>query len=350
MTTVLHGTAWLFSSSVVNISDLNPCMKFGFTAPSGTYVQIEGGVFQTSTFSIGIAPRGCTVGNAVLNPGSNFMFDTTFGGTAVSINMAIGRDSNGLPTFTAQNSISNLTLGGVTFTQVSLNINLSAASQSVSYTCNFVLPNSGTFNSDFAVTMNSNHAIQLEGDVALADWTVSNTSFDINSLAFHLSMDTSTGYFYANTSGDLKMGSKASLTFSGTIAVTNDVLQVFNISFNYTHGSTTTAIALNYDSSAHTLSGSYEWAYQKATSHRFCSGCYNYQRHADINIDWAFSVNTLDPAQFTLTLGGSMSGSDISGSVAGTISTMPGVDDSASASIHIEIHGMGSWNDSWSWT
>lgn len=346
MSKVIHGTAWMWSNSVVNISDLSPCMKFGFTSPSPstTYVQIQGGVFQTSTFAIGIAPRGCTVGQAVLPAGSTFMLDTSLGSASISLNMAIGRDANG-PTFTAQDSITSLVLGGITFSQVSLNVAISSSSQSVSYICNFTLPNSGTFNSNFAVSMNGAGHIQLDGNVSLANWTVSASNFGVTSFNYAMSMDTSTGYFSSSTSGQLTMGAHTGLNFSGTIQVTNNVLQVLNFYFDYMHGGFATVITLSYSSSTHLITGSYQWGFQKETSKTILS--HKYVRHANITIYWGFSISTVNPSAATITLSGSMSGDNISGSVGCTLSTSS-ADDSAYASIHIDISGH-KWDDSWSW-
>lgn len=348
MSTVLHGTDWMWSNSVANVNDVTPCMKFGFTSPSNrTYVEIEDGVFKTSTFEIAVAPDGCTVGGQTLPAGATFMVDTSLGGADIDLDMAITKDANGKPVFTANDSVTNLTLGGITFEDVSLSVYLSNATQSVSYTCSFTIPNSGTFDSTLAVTRNGEGHTQLDGEVSLADWGTSTSKFAINSFTFDLSMDTTTGYFYESVSGDMKMGAQTSVVFDGTIEVSNGVLEDLDIYFDYKHGGVATVISLDYDSSTHVLAGSYTWSYTKETSKTILS--YKYTRHADIKLTWSFSIDTDDPSQFVLKITGTMSGDDISGSVTATISTKNGVDDSASASISIHKDSTVHWSDSWTW-
>ncbi|NQU37199.1 MAG: hypothetical protein HQ526_06320 [Actinobacteria bacterium] len=121
---------------------------------------------------------------------------------------------------------------------------------SVSFTCNFTIANAGTFNSTLDVSVNDGGDIQLDGDVSLANWAVSNSQFAINSFDFELSMDTSTGYFNEATSGDLQMGAQTGVTFDGLIEVTNGALQDLQFDFDYFHGGQSYAFTIALSSGA----------------------------------------------------------------------------------------------------
>jgi hypothetical protein len=349
---LFHGSTWMKGDFYVNVSDLNPCFNFDFASTDpNTYLQIKGGVLETSTFRLAIAPRGCSIGAESLPVGSTFIFHTSLGNdSSIDIDLAIGRDANGLPTFTSDTTVRELVLGGIDFVDMELAISITAAAQSVRFTGDMTL-SVGQMNSSLDLTVAAEGGIHMDGDVTLADWSLSGGSsgFDVSAFNFHMSMDTSStscGSFSAGTSGTMSMGKKTNLSFSGTIAENCGVLQELTIDFAYSHKNISYDFDLAYSASTGILAGGLDFSFSHTSSHRFTSGGYNYERGSTVAIYLDFSLDTKNPGAATLDLGGSLSGGSISGSVACEFSSG---DDSCSASIHVEIHGVGSFGDSATW-
>jgi hypothetical protein len=166
-----------------------------------------------------------------------------------------------------------------------------------------------------------------------------------------MAFDTAEGTFSSTANGTMKFSAKSSIAFTADIEYNNDALQQFDFDFQYTHGSSGFDYTLDYDAAAHTLSGGIELDYVKGTSHHFCSGCHTYTRHAYITISLDYLMNTANPSQASLSIAfsGASSDGDLKVSGGATLSTIAGTDDSAWASLHVHISGIGSWDDSWTW-
>lgn len=351
MSTIMQGTTWMRGKFYLNVDLLDPCFDFGFTSSDpATYLQVKGGVLRTSTFDISIAPaRGCTVGTDVIAGGISVQFNAAFG-SAGYFDFALDFDPTA-KTFYEKVDVGNVTVGGITFTDGDLIIDLTPSEQDVTFDTNFTLPPSGEFTSDFAVRINSAANMQFDGKVGLSDWDMAGGTFDVQDLSFQMSFDTSVGTFSSNATGHMKFSAKSSIAFTADIEYSNDTLQQFDFDFDYTHGGTGFDYTLDYDANAHSLSGGIDLDYTKGTSHRFCSGCHTYTRHAYMTISLDYYMNTANPSQASLTIAfsGSSSDGDLKVTGSATLSSVPGTDDSASASLHVHIPNLGSWDDSWTW-
>jgi hypothetical protein len=344
--TLLHGTTWLKGDFYVQVSDVNPCFDFGFTSTDpNTYLQVKGGVFKTSTFSLAIAPQGCAVGPLNLPAGSTFILNTAFGSqSSIQILLAIGRDDNGLPTFTSDTAISSVTVGGIDFVNMQLDISITAARESVKFIGDFTLP-TGTMNSSFDLTANTSGSIHLSGAVALTDWALASDKFDVESFTFQMEMDSSScGTFSAATSGTMKLGLKTGLDFSGSIAINCGVLQTLNIDVLYYHNSVSSHFVIGYNSTSGMLTGEVDFTFDHTNSKKI--GTYRYHRGSTIDIALKLSIDTKDPGNGTLEFSGSITGGSVNGYLECSFSASG--DDSCKAHIHIHI-SEGSWDETASW-
>ncbi|MCX6421153.1 MAG: pentapeptide repeat-containing protein [Actinobacteria bacterium] len=351
-----HGTTWMKAGTTANISYTNPCLSMGFTSSDpNTYLQVNGGVFQTSTFSFAIAPTGCSIGAVTLEPGISLNFTTSLGGNSnIQVAMFLGKDSSGQATFTSDDVVTNTTLAGITFVSMNLNIAITATSQTVKYSGLYAL-GVGQVYSSFNLSRNGLGHLQMDGSVCSGDdgtgtcpagtsFSLDGGDFAVDYFTFYLSLDTTTTSFSASTSGSMHMASK-SYAFAGSISINNGALTAFSLSYTYVHGGSSWSFALAYSTTTHTITGGLNLSYSKNTSKTILS--YKYERGINITLSFSFYLDTANPASGKLTLSGSGSGSDASVSVSCTLSASG--DDSASASISIRKNSTVKWSDSWSW-
>ena len=352
---LFHGTTWMKGDFYVNVSDVTPCFMFDFgSSDPQTYLQVKGGVLKTSNFQLAIAPQGCEIGTLGLPAGSSFIFDATLGTEAeVHIDLAIGRDANGAPTFTSSTEVQNVKVGAMTVIDMRLTISLTAAAQSVTFVGNFTLT-VGSMHSSFDLTAAAGGGVHFDGAVSLVDWTLSesggSSGFDMESFSFQMTFDTSTtacGSFSADTSGSLSMGKKTHIEFDGTFSETCGVLHTLTIDFDYSHNNQTYGFDIAYSQDTGMLSGALDWSFSHNSTHRFTPGGYKYERGASIAIFLEFSLDTNHPSVATFGFRGTVTGNNVSGSVECSLSTTG--DDSCSASIHVEIPGHGHFGASATW-
>jgi uncharacterized protein YjbI with pentapeptide repeats len=351
-----RGTTWMKAGTTANISYANPCLSMGFTsADPNTYLQVKGGVFQTSTFSFAIAPTGCSIGALTLEPGISLNFTTSLGSASnIKVAMFLGKDSSGQATFTSDDVVTNTTLAGITFVSMTLNIAITSTSQTVKYSGLYAL-GVGQVYSSFNLSRNGLGHLQMDGSVCSGDdgtgncpagtsFSLDGGDFKVDYFTFYLSLDTTTTSFSASTSGSMHMASK-SYAFTGAISINNGALTAFSLSYMYVHGGSSWEFDLAYSSTTHTITGGLDLRYMKNTS-RTIAG-YKYERGIKITLSFRFYLDTSNPASGRLTLSGSGSGADATVSVSCTLSASG--DDSASASISIRKDSTVKWGDSWYW-
>jgi hypothetical protein len=343
---VMTGTDWLKGDLVANISTVEPCFQFGFDA-TGTdaRVAIDGGVFSTSRFQLSFAPRGCTVGDYVIAPGSMFSFDSTLGDAQLHFDLETGRDDNGLPTFYTNMRVQNLKLAGTTYNDMELTIDISAAGSDVSFYGDFSLP-MGSMVGDFELSVNSD-LLRMAGSVTLSDWKMVGGTFDINSFNFYMSIDIpfssgSCANFSAGTSGNMAMGKKAYI-FDGNMTLECGRLTVFHIEFEYIKKSVTYTFNLDYNSSNRVLSGGLEFKFERRTSWKFLS--HRYRRHPKFEIELDFSMDFDNPGNGKLSFYGAISVSGGEGSVGCTLNANG--DDSCSLYVKIKVLGTHVYRSTW---
>lgn len=350
MASIMQGSTWLQGKFYVNLDLLEPCLDFGFTSPDpNTYLQIEGGVLEAESFHISVAPAaGCLVGNDSIPGGIAVSFSSSFGGNGnFDFDLAVDPAAG---TYYESVSISDITMGGITFEDGTIVISAGPGDVSVNFDTDFTLPPSGDFTTTFAASM-SGSDMMLDGLVSLTDWDMAGGTFDVQNMTFQMDFNTGQGTFSSSASGLMSFSAKNKIAFTADVSYGNNELQNFDFDFDYTHGGSSFDYKLDYSSANHTLSGGIDLKYTKETSHRFTSGGHRYVRHAYMTISLDYSMNTNNPSQASLTIAfsGSSSDGDLQVSGGATLSTMPGTDDSAWASLHVHISHMGSWNDSWTW-
>lgn len=350
---MFQGTTWLQGGSTVNISDTHPCFQFGFDGTgTTTYMQIKGGVFRTSQFYIQIAPSGCTLGQKVIQPGSTIEFQTAFGDDAsLTIDLAVDATAG---TFYESVSVANVNLGGFDFELGQLTINITPSSQSVTFAGDFT-SNVGTLNSSFNMTMNGS-SLHMKGNVTLTDWSLTSgaawsssssspSGFSVTTLSYTMDTDISNNCtnFSTLANGTMNLGPKTGLNFSGSIAYNCGTLSSFSVLWQYYHGGSETDFNITYANGIFT--GLASFSYEKETSKTIAS--YKYVRHASMDFTLNLYVNTNDSSKDYFKFMGTVSGSDISGSLDFTIAASG--DDSGHASIDIHKDSTVKWSDSWNW-
>jgi hypothetical protein len=341
------GTTWLRGSMTANISTREPCFSFGFDGTNtGTAISIDGGVITASKFQLTVAPRGCTVGNYMLAPGSVLAFDAGFGDANLHFDLEIGRDDNGLPTFFWDQKITNVKLGGLTYNTMQLTISASASATSVTFIGDFEMP-MGKFYGEFDLSA-SDGQIHQYGDVSVTDWTMASGSFQVPT--FQYTMDVlipigtnACGHFTADTHGQLKMGSK-NYSFSGDIDSDCGVLKKLDFWFQYLHGGINYTLYLNYDSESHVLAGGLDWSFERSMSWKFLS--HRYKRHPNFGISLDFWMDFDRPSTSYLTLAGHVSVSGGDGSVSCTFGGAD-VDDTCRLHVHVSIGGGKTYDANW---
>lgn len=360
--TALHGTTWMKSSFQANVSEVDPCFRLGFGSNDpNTYLQVKGGVLQTQNFQIAFAPKGCTIGSDTIPQGASLMFRASFGNKSnLTIALMIGKDESGQPKFSANMSLTNLVLNGLTFEEVSLVINMTPTAQSMKFVGNFST-SVGSMKSNLEVSKDLSAGacdkFALSGAVSLNDWKLSSVDFDLNSMNYSMNVD-SCGSFDTQVSGNLNLGPKK-LDFAGELKYDHGILQIFNISVQYTRGSISQALYLQYYKDqtecsaqnpcfngktlheAGSFDGGLSFNYVKHTTHG------DYERHVQIYIAISFAMNFNNPGNGKLTLAGTLEASKLSGSINCTISGSG--DDSCHASFSIRINDVINWSDSWNW-
>ncbi len=351
---VLVGTDWLKADMTLNVSRAEPCMAFGFDGTgTNTRLEIDGGVFSTSRFMLGFAPRGCEVGDYVVAPGASLGFDTELGDSTIHLDLEIGRDDNDLPTFYTDMAVHDLVLAGTEYHTMQLLVDISAASSYVGFIGDFSLP-MGEFYGDFELSVGPDpeHAeepdrLHMKGDVSVTDWKLVGGSFDVDEFNYYQDLYVPFGAgacasFAAGTDGDMSMGGKH-YVFDGDIALDCGVLKVLHIEFDYMKGGKSYRFDLDYDSAKGKISGGVGFKFERKTSwkHLF----HRYSRHPKFQVDLDFSMKVNKPESAALKIKGKVSVSGGSGSLECSINT--GKDDGCSIRVHINKFGGHTYKSSW---
>jgi hypothetical protein len=343
---VMAGTEWLKGDMVLNVSRAEPCLSFGFDGTgTDTRVEIDGGVFSTSRFMLGFAPRGCEVGDYVVPVGSSLAFDTELGDASLHLDLQIGRDDDGIPTFFTDMAVHDLVLAGTSYDTMSLLVDISAAGSYVGFVGDFTLP-MGKFYGDFELSADAD-LLHMEGQVSIRDWKLAGGGFDVDELSYHQVLDVPFGAgacasFAAGTDGRMSMGGKR-YAFDGDIELDCGVLKVLHISFDYLKGGQSYRFDLDYDAGSRRLEGGVGFKFERKTSWKFWG--YRYQRHPKFQVDVDFSMNVDKPESAALRIRGKVSVSGGSGSLDCSINT--GADDGCSIYVRINKFGGHTYRSSW---
>ena len=125
---------WMVGNLLLDVSYTNPCFAYSFDSTSGGgSIGIDGGVMKATKFQIGVSPNGCSLnagGTTVSLPKAfaGFAFSANFGSATVNVATQVSTDG-----FVFNTSITNLTLGGFTLNNMSLNVKITGAASSVAF-------------------------------------------------------------------------------------------------------------------------------------------------------------------------------------------------------------------------
>lgn len=341
---VMQGTSWLKGDMSANISTLNPCFAFSFESPDpNTYVQIQGGVFKTTDFLISIAPRGCELGDYSIEPGTRFSFDTSLGSADIHFALEIGRDDDGLPTFYQELGVTNLKLGGITYNEVSLKIDISAQASSTTLVGDLTLP-MGKFYGSFNLSVNAN-SLHQAGTVEVTDWQMAGDQFNVDDFEFSMVTDIpfaagSCSTVDSSTAGNLSMGSKK-YSFDGNLTMDCGVLKVLHFRFAYSKNSVSYDFYLDYNSNTHVLAGGLKFKFDRRISWKPLT--YRYVRHPKFTVKIDFYMDFDKPKDDSLKIYGSVSVSSGNGNLDCTFAASG--DDGCK--LHVEITPSGSSKKKW---
>ncbi len=343
---VLVGTDWLKADMTLNVSRAEPCMAFGFDGTgTDTRLEIEGGVFSTSKFVLGFAPRGCEVGEYVVAPGSSLGFDTELGDSTIHLDLEIGRDDDDLPTFYTDMAVHDLVIAGTEYHTMQLLVDISADSSYVGLIGDFSLP-MGEFYGDFELSADAD-ALHMEGAVSVTDWKLAGGSFDVDEFNYYQVLDVPFGAgacasFAAGTDGDMSMGGKH-YVFDGDIELDCGVLKVLHIEFDYMKGGKAYRFDLDYDGAKRKIEGGVGFSFERKTSWKFFG--HRYRRHPKFQVDIDYSMKVDKPESAALTIKGKVSVSGGSGSLECSLNT--GKDDGCSIYVRIKKFGGHTYRSSW---
>ena len=351
MSDVMSGTDWIKGDMAVNISETDPCFLFDFSSDGGNSgVSLGQGVFTASDFAINFAPRGCQVGPYTLTKGASLSFDGELGDGTVNFDIAITEGDDG-PEFTEDIGITDITIGGFDFKEMELSILLTETDDSITFVGDMVTP-MGNFNGSYDLDANEDGLV-MDGSVSLTDWEWAGGGFDVEELDYDMSMTVpfgagECGSFTSDTSGQMDMAKKTSLSFTGDISMNCGRLEVLKLDYDYKHGSITEVFELDYDASTGILAGEVEFDFDRSTSWK--SFFHKYNRHPKFSIALLFSMDVDKPSTASVTLDGTVSVSGGDGSLSCTIEAGSGAnwaDDQCSLHVHISVGGGHTYNASW---
>jgi hypothetical protein len=353
MPQLMSGTDWIEGQMALNISETDPCFLFEFDSDGGdSGVSVgTGGVFEATDFAISFAPRGCQVGPYTLQKGAFMSFDALLGDGTVDFSIAITEGPDG-PEFTEDVGIADITIGGIDFKQMDLDILMTPTDDSITFVGNMMLP-MGSFYGSYDLTADDN-GLQMDGAVELSDWQWAGGGFDVQELDFSMSMSVpfgvgQCGSFDDSATGYMTMAKKTGLSFTGQLAVDCGKLEVLELDYDYWHNNVSEVFELDYSAATGILSGEVGFQFDRSTSWRFFFHRYN--RHPYFDITLSYSMDVAKPGSAAeATLDGTISVSGGSGTVDCTIVAGTGTDwqdDQCSLSVHIDVFGGHTYSASW---
>lgn len=359
---ILYGTDWIKGDAVLNIDEVSPCFKFGFTSVSETGqplgnsgLSIAEGALKAEDFDIAFAPRGCAVGNYKVPPGASVFFDALVGDGTLHFDLDLSKNSKNQPQFDGDLHVTELNIGGIEYRDLEMAVHASPTDDSVTYKADMQLPLGG-FKGDFEMvgaTVGADQGVHVDGSVELTDWgweSAGGKGLQVDVFDFDVHMDvgpTNCGTLEAdakaNSSADFAEASN--LDFDGHLKVVCGLIEDLSISFDYTHGDITEDFYLSYDAEALTLAGGVEFQFQRKESWKYLT--YRYHRTARIGVSMDFFMDVTDPSSSEAELAAWVKIANGSGSADCTITGQP----SDSCTIHISIDtpvlGKQSFTETW---
>jgi len=320
------GADWMVGTLGFNISYTTPCFAYSFSSGSGTSgFSIDGGTITATAFKVGIAPAGCSIQTGGTQQSlptgfAGFQFTAAFGDATLNVATEISPDG-----FIFEQSITNLTLAGITYEEVSLSITIDSSGSDIAFTA---IMTSGmgdmSVSSDFSAT---SAAVTQALDATLTDWNWSSASVDIVSFHFSTSSTIPTtasgcASFNASADGQVKIaGSTITLGDDTTVSIDCDGVQALNLDLQYTHtpeggAQLTQSLQIRYPyvvNGRTYLYGATEFVYHRRFSKKYSNQTFS--RSVKITIGMQVSVDTQDPTKSGFAFGGQFEADRTSGAV-----------------------------------
>jgi hypothetical protein len=296
---LLFGTSWIKGDAYVNVDEADPCFGFDFLGVDGqSGVEIADGALKATDFSINVAPRGCAIGDYVVPMGESIEFDGKVGDGTVHFLLEITEDDAGVPEFIGDVAVTELNVGGVDYRDLEMSVLVTPTDSSVSYVADMELPN-GSFNGEFDMEGND-EGVHVHGSADLTDWAWSSSSakgLQVQELSFDMDMDVddnNCSKFDIDANGVGTLGNKTSLDFDYLMNMNCGELEQLQLRFDYTHGSITEDLYLDYDANSHELAGGVDFFFENRLSWKVLG--HRYHRTARINVTFDFSMDTTAPS------------------------------------------------------
>lgn len=327
---------WMVGQLGFNISKTTPCFAYSFTSSGNTSsfgssggskkkskFVIDGGVIKATTFKVGIAPAGCQIQSGDQQVSlpvafAGFQFDGTFAnGTSVSIATQVSKNG-----FVFNGSISDLTLGGFTYTMVNLTVSVTDSSSEVSFAA-ALASEMGNMDvkSDFSYK-DSNITQNLSASLKNWSWGKSNV-LDIPTFTFNASTSytaiTKCASFSAEADGQLKIGSSTYQILDSSFAFKCDKVTKLHImvitghKIKWNNSSAGAEFLLDYNPKASQITGSATFQYERDINEMIESK--RFKKTVGITVTMNAFLDLKNQDNSKLFFGGSFNADRVSGSV-----------------------------------
>lgn len=271
------GEDWMVGTLGIDVSYANPCLAYSVGSSSGTSTfQLDGGVMKAESFAAGVAPNGCSIqsGDTLQELPKGFV-GFKFAGLIgnASIEVATQLSVNG---FEFHGKISNLTLAGMKYKLLELDIEIDSAGSDVSFEADMdSAMGSMQIKTEFKT---SKSQLVQKLDATLSDWTWSKRgTVDLQKFHFATSavIPTSGGCaeFDAKANGTLSMGSRNFDLRFAEIELTCKGIKKINFNVIYDH-----VIKWNGVTTKSTLVFKYPMV-QNGRTYFYGATTFSYERH-----------------------------------------------------------------------
>lgn len=356
------GSDWLVGTLGFNISYTNPCMAYAFSSGSGTSgFSIDDGAIVASTFKIGVAPVGCSIQTGSTQQSlpvgfAGFQFTATFGSATLNVATQVSVDG-----FIFTETLSNLTLAGMTYETIALSITINDSGSDITFTA---VMTSGM--GDMAISSafsSGSSGVKQSIDATLTDWSWASANVDIEQLHFasSASIPTTSGgcaSFSAAADGNVRIGGSTLILEKGTsITITCKGVQQLMVDLTYIHtgyGPKTVSenLVLEYPKVINGVTYFYGEAsfsytrYFKKGYKNWAGKTKHFAAEVEISIGMSVSVNTKTPSKSGFAFWGGFDASRVGGSLECSLPP-DSTDFSCSGEVSIDPSWAGKYHYDW---
>jgi hypothetical protein len=274
---------------------------------------------------IGVAPNGCSIttnGTTESLPKGffGFMFNMQFGDTTLNVATQVSDEG-----FVFDAEIDNLTLAGITYTQVALKIEIDESGSAVSFS-GAMDSDLGSAAIDWFVTNDSYNGRRQFLSGSVTNWKAARAgTFEVPSFSFSATSrfggNNACSSFSASAQGQLKLQAKTYTLKRASFELTCEGLQNLDLAVDMEHemNGGGTAVAefrvsyLNDKYLGKSLIAGASFEYTKYNSWEYLSRTFG--RHIDISIEVGIMVQYANTASAEFTFGGGFDADRVGGSL-----------------------------------